>query len=173
MQRTLLAVAVICAGPVWSQATNDDTPAIENWWDEVGADFFSEATMQEPRPDYEIRAQWTGLSADDQGAVLARCAALAGETVSAPSTQEGSEDNAPDTNAAELADSPETGLVDPATGAIDPAITSDEKTTTGSVNGVEVQEASPSDTPAPDTGLAGGTGDKTNMVLICDLIPEL
>lgn len=177
MQRTVLALALMVAFPaafqVGAQTSNDDTPATENWWDEVGADFFSEASMQEPRPEYEIRAQWTALSADDQAAVRARCAAPAGENAAALSTQEGSEDTAPDTNAAELADAPETGLVDPATGAVDPAAATEAQTTTGSVDGDEVQEAASSDEPAPYTGLAGGVGENTNMVLICDLIDAL
>lgn len=172
MKRSVLVIALVCAGPALAQTVNDDTKAAENWWDAVGADFFSEATMQEPRPEYEIRAQWTGLSADDQAAVLARCAAAAGLDPAAPaSMQEGPEDNGPDTTAAEKADGALPGDVDPTSGAVDPGQAGGETTTTGSVGGVEVQTASPSDTPAPDTGLAGG--QETNMVLICDLIPEL
>lgn len=146
--------------------------ATENWWDAVGSDFFNAASMQEPRPEYEIRAQWTGLSADDQAAVRARCASGDGNgTAVAPSLQEGPEDNDPDANPAELADGVLPGGVDPATGQVDQGLAPGETTTTGSVGGVEVQTASPTDTPAPDTGLAGGSD--TNMVLFCDLIAEI
>lgn len=172
MKSTILGLAILFAGPIMAQTVTDDMKATENWWDAVGADFFSEATMQEPRPASEIRAQWTGLSADDQAAVRARCAAAAGDgSVVAPSLQEGSEDNTPDASATDLADGVLPGGVDPATGAVDPGLTAGETTTTGSVGGVEVQTASPSDTPAPDTGLAGGA--EAEMVLICDLIAEL
>ncbi len=173
MHRSILAIALVGALPALAQTSNDDMPAIENWWDEVGADFFGEATLQEPRPEYEIRAQWTGLSADDQAAVRARCATMAGAGEGAPvaSTQEGSEDNAPDTTAVEKADGAETGLVVPETGGA--GLPQDDETTTGSVNGQEVQEASPSNEPAEYTGLAGRVDEDTPLVLICDLIKEL
>lgn len=81
MQKTVLILALIGAGSVAAQTVNDDMKATENWWDAVGAEFFGEASPREPRPEYEIRAQWTGLSADHQAAVQARCPALAGDPV--------------------------------------------------------------------------------------------
>lgn len=175
MKRAILAFMLLYAAPVFAQTANDDMKATENWWDEVGADFFGEATMQEPRPEYEIRAQWTGLSADDQAAVRARCAALeGGQTATAPSLQEGPDDNNPDATAADLADgaAPGTAVQTATPNDTTAAPGASETTTTGSIGGAEAQSASPSTTPAPDTGLAGSTGDG-GLVLICDLIPDL
>ena len=171
MKYAALALALFVAAPVCAQTANDDMKATENWWDAVGADFFSEASMQEPRPASEIRAQWTGLSADDQAAILARCAGSGGQAAAAPSLQEGLEDEDPDATRADLADGALSDT-DQANGAADPGPAESETTTTGSVDGTEVQTASPSQTPAPDTGLAGGSGE-TAGVLICDLVPNL
>ena len=171
MKHLMLLLAIVAAPPVVAQTSNDDMPATENWWDKVGADFFSAASMQEPRPETEIRAQWTGLSADDQAAVLARCAGNAGSAGLAPkSTQEGSTDEGNDTTSTDLADDvPEEQVAD------DPnSQASQATTTTGSVSGEEVQLPAQDGSSAPDTGLAGGDGEsETKMVLICDLVPGL
>lgn len=148
MRNVIIALAMLMAAPAMPQSATDDSTSVELWWDKVGGEFFSAATLQTPRPESEIRAQWSGLSADDQAAVRARCAAAAGAPVTPPvSTQRGSDDNvtAPDDGG---------------------------QTTTGSVNGVEAQTASRSPQPAPDTGLAGGQGTG-GLVLICDLIARL
>jgi len=171
MKYAVILLAALLATPGIAQTSNDDTPSIENWWDEVGADFFGEATLLEPRPETEIRAQWTGLSDDDRRAVLARCAAPSGEAgVAALSLQEGDEDENPNTTPAELTDqNADAGRV-PATDPADEATT-----TTGSVGGTEIQSASRDATPAPDTGLAGQglETDDVAMVRICDLVPTL
>jgi len=83
-----------------AQATNDDSPAIENWWDNVGAAFFSDAGLTIPRSEFEIRAQWTALSEEDQTAIRARCAGLAsGQTVESTSEQDGITDDSTGTSA--------------------------------------------------------------------------
>jgi hypothetical protein len=173
MNRWITLAALILAAPVAAQTTNDDTSATENWWDKVGADFFSDATMEMPRPEYEIRAQWTGLSADDQAAVRARCAAARGQSDgTAPSLQEADENNAPDTTEADRAAAPRPA--GEAAGAASQAAQADLTTTTGAVEGRERQVASPDGQPAPYTGLAGGFQEGTpRMVRICDLIAEL
>ncbi len=156
MRLAALLMGSILAFPVSAQTTNDDTVATETYWDQVGAGFFSDATMETLRPEYEIRAHWTGLSADDQAAVRARCAN--GEDATALSRQEGDEDENADATVSDLADQTLT----------------QEITTTGSVQGKEVQKASPSDQPEPYTGLAGGVQDgDTRMVAICALIKTL
>jgi hypothetical protein len=140
----------------------------------VGGQFFSEATMKTPRPEYEIRAQWTGLSADDQAAVRSRCAATEGnQSMTAASGQEGSAGDDSGSPACNLADGTEAGDAALDTGSAGSSgQAGSQTTTTGSVNGVEVQSASPSPSPAPDTGLAGGQGE-SQLVLICDLIATL
>lgn len=154
--------------PSVAQTTNDDTSAGENWWDKVGAGFFSDATMRTPRPEYEIHAHWTGLSADDQAAVRARCA---GEGGTAASSQEGDEDESPrDQTSNDLADRNANKVQGSGETAVPPA--AEGTTTTGSVNGTESQKASPSERPSPDTGLAGGTGEG-GLVTICQLIAKL
>lgn len=168
--------------PSVAQTTNDDTSFEENWWDRVGAGFFSDASLRTPRPEFEIRAHWTGLSPDDQAAVRARCAR--GPDGTAASLQEGDEDNNPDSTAAERADATAPRLQGDGEPAVPPA--HQDTTTTGSVEGEEVQRASLQSRPAADTGLAGGfkpgaetgfvagqDGEAETMVTICDLIREL
>ena len=171
MKHVVLLMAMAIATPLAAQTSNDDMPAIENWWDKVGADFFGEATMDEPRPEYEIRAQWTGLSADDQAAVLARCAKTSGKSAGAPSLQEGSTDEGVVSTAEELADEV------PAVAGTDgdqSTQTTEATSTTGSVGGMEIQVPAEDGAPAPDTGLAGATGGPdSKMIRICDLIPSL
>ena len=170
MNKVLIALAICLTTPLAAQTANDDTPAIENWWDKVGADFFGPATMQDSRPEHEIRAQWTGLSADDQAAVLARCGSNNGKASLEPnSKQEGSTDAGQANTTADLAD-----IVLPSNKAVDPSTQVDRSTTaTGSVGGTEKQVAR-KDTPSPDTGLSGASGGtETKMALICDLIPTL
>lgn len=171
----LMLLLALSAAPIAAQTSNDDMPAIENWWDKVGADFFGPATMQEPRPEHEIRAQWTGLSADDQAAVLARCTDEGSQTAaqtSATSLQEGSTDEGKAATSADLADIPPAPL---AKGSDDTRDTATQATTTtGSAGGTELQTSQADNSAALDTGLAGGTGASgTNMVLICELIPNL
>ncbi len=171
MKAAAAFLAAVLATSAGAQATNDDTSSTENWWDKVGADFFGEGTLFTHRPEYEIRAQWTALSEDDQAAVLARCAAGEGsDTAGAASLQEGDEDNAPDATDEDLADTTTGDLA-----AEEPTTeTANSTSATGSVAGVEGQVPSPDVQPAPYTGLAGGIQDgATQMVRVCDLIPSL
>lgn len=174
MKQLMILLAMFVATTAAAQTSNDDMPAIENWWDKVGADFFGPATMQEPRPEPEIRAQWTGLSADDQAAVIARCGenAKTSTPASAPSQQEGSTDQGKEPTPADLADTPPASPADDSDDVQDDAARA--TTTTGSVKGAEVQTSQSDASAAPDTGLAGGTGGSAaKMVLICDLVPSL
>lgn len=168
-----ILAAVMLAAPAAAQTTNDDMPATENWWDKVGAEFFSEASMNIARPEHEIRAQWTALSEDDQAAVRARCAAARGVgDGAAVSLQEGDEDNNPYATAADLADTQQPA-VDHAT-RTEATSEAEATTTTGSVDGLEKQVTQPEAGAAPYTGLAGAYQEgETRMVLICDLIREL
>lgn len=185
MKVAVAALTLMLATTAGAQTVNDDTPAAENWWDNVGAGFFSDATLLTPRPEYEIRAHWTGLSEDDRAAVLARCAELQGQSASAPSLQEGSTDEAPGTTAADLADGATTGgltgAADDQTAAVEndgtpvPEGQNDSTTVTGSIAGQEVQSADSSDAPAPNTGLAGAAVDSEDMraFRVCDLVKTL
>lgn len=181
-----LVIAGLLALPAQAQTVNDDTPSTENWWDNVGSGFFSDATLLTPRPEYEIRAHWTGLSDDDRAAVRARCGALQGQTAGAPvSTQEGDKDEDPGTTPAELADGATSGQTTQAAkdqvaavqndGKPVPETQNDSTTVTGSVAGMEVQKASPAETPEPYTGLAGGATDSDDVrtVRVCDLVKNL
>lgn len=170
----MLVGLMMLAAPLAAQTTNDDTASTENWWDKVGAEFFNDATLDMPRPEYEIRAQWTGLSADDQAAVRARCAERAGEgSTAARSLHEGDEDNAPGATPADLADLPSADADSYDDGATQGEANADPTTTTGSIRGQEQQVPSAKPRPAPYTGLAGGLQEPPDMVRICDLIGEL
>ena len=165
-----LALALLLPAMAAAQTTNDDTSAAENWWDRVGAGFFSDAGLQTLRPEHEIRAHWTGLSADDQAAVRARCDEAAGQGGgTAASLQEGDEDEAPDTTEADRTDR---AANDGASGTQVPG--AGATTTTGSAGGAEVQEAAPSNRVEPYTGLAGGVeaGD-ASLVRVCALVARL
>jgi hypothetical protein len=154
--------------PAAAQATNDDTATGENWWDKVGAGFFTSATMKTLRPATEIRAHWTALSAGNQVVVSARCASADG---TAASLHEGEEDESRQhQTTTDLADRTVTEPSGKDGTAVVPD--ADGTTTTGSVNGAEVHKASPSTMPAPNTGLAGGDGDGS-MVTVCQLIAKL
>ncbi len=171
MKLVIFVASAMLAMPLAAQTTNDDATATENWWDEVGAGFFSDASLQQPRPEYEIRAQWTGLSADDQVAVRARCSAGL-ENAQSPSLQEGSGDEDRDATATELTDDAQQAGR-PLIGSEAPAA-ENMTTTTGSVDGQEVQRADPANKPEPYTGLAGSDVESPEkMVMICDLIQEL
>lgn len=162
--------AAALAGPGAAQIANDDTTSTENWWDQVGAGFFSDEGLTTLKSEFEIRAHWTGLSQDDQSAVRARCDQLSGKgTGAAPSRQEGDEDENPDTTEAERRDVPEASAVDDASDDTGNSRT----TTTGSADGEERQIAEPSAEVDPDaeTGLAGSTDG--NLAKICDLIRAL
>lgn len=172
----MLAGLMMLAAPMAAQTTNDDTTATENWWDKVGAEFFSDATLDMPRPEHEIRAQWTGLSADDQAAVRARCAAREGQgNTAARSLDEGDEDNAPGATAGDLADLPQADVEAHGDGATHGTADAEANTTTttGSIKGQEQQVPSAKPRPAPYTGLAGGLQEAPNMIRICDLIDTL
>lgn len=86
-------VAPLClallAVPALAQTATDDSASTENWWDRVGAAFFSDESLKTMRPDTEIRAQWTGLSEDDQAAVRARCVELGDAAVNAKPPADG------------------------------------------------------------------------------------
>ncbi|MDT8854398.1 hypothetical protein RNZ50_05005 [Paracoccaceae bacterium Fryx2] len=57
----VLLLGTALAAPGFAQTSNDDTVATEAWWDKVGAGFFSDASLETPRPEFEIRAHFTGL----------------------------------------------------------------------------------------------------------------
>ena len=172
MKHVVLIIVIAIATPLAAQTSNDDMPAIENWLDKVGADFFGKATMDELRPENEIRAQWTGPSADDQAASLARCAKANGQSAGAStSLQEGSTDEGEDSTAEQLADEVP-ALVGP--DGEQSAQAAEATSSTGSVSGKKIQVPAADGAPAPDTGLAGATGGPDNkMIRICELIPNL
>ena len=95
MKHVVLIIVIAIATPLAAQTSNDDMPVIENWWDKVGADFFGKATMDELRPENEIRAQWTGPSGDDQAASLARCAKANGQSAGASTSLRSAPGSAP------------------------------------------------------------------------------
>ncbi len=162
--------------PALAQATNDDTASTENWWDKVGAAFFSDANLEVPRAEYEIRAQWTALSDDDQAAIRARCAEARGEGEgTAASLQEGDEDNAPDATTTDLADDAPPVAEGAVTDETDAELAAGEATTTtGSADAVEVQDPAQSGEVLPYTGLAGGIeADEVRTVRICDIVAKL
>ena len=165
MKHVVLIIVIAIATPLAAQTSNDDMPVIENWWDKVGADFFGKATMDELRPENEIRAQWTGPSAGDQAASLARCTKAIGQSAGAStSLQEGS-------TAEQLADEVP-ALVGP--DGEQSAQAAEATSSTGSVSGKKIQVPAADGASAPDTGLAGATGGPDNkMIRICELIPNL
>lgn len=160
-----LALAAMLASPLAAQTSTDDASATENWWDRVGAKFFSDEGLTTVRPEYEIRAQWTGLSADDQAAVLARCAALKGEgTGDAASLQQGSNTGL----GTARTDSTATEQVN--NGNSEPE-TSEKLTVTGSSDGKEIQNAAQG--TIGYTGLGGGSSDDAALAPVCSLISGL
>jgi hypothetical protein len=168
MRLAVILFASALGGTGVAQTANDDTTSTENWWDKVGAGFFSDEGLTTLRSEFEIRAHWTGLSQDDQSAVRARCDELTGEGPgTAPSLQEGDEDENPDTTEAERRDIPEASMQNDASDDTGNAAT----TTTGSVEGEERQIAKPAADGATETGLAGSTDG--NLARICDLIRTL
>ena len=187
MHRTLplaiiLALSIQLPSFVGAQTTGDDLPATENWWDKVGAKFFSDKGLTTLRPEAEIRAQWTALSADDQAAVRARCAELAGQgTGEAASQQQSSNtglDEINDTN--EAADNANETADDEAPAKLDAEIagenavepeSADETSVTGTTNGIEIQK--PAEGTIGYTGMAGGNPDDLAFTPVCTLIVGL
>ena len=187
MHRTLplaimLALSFQLPSSVGAQTTGDDLPAIENWWDKVGAKFFSDEGLTMLRPEAEIRAHWTALSADDQAAVRARCAELGGQgTGEAASQQQGSNtglDAINDTN--EAADDANQTATDEAPARLKAEITgenaeeadpADQTSVTGAADGTEIQE--PAEGTIGYTGLAGGNPDDLAFAPVCTLVVGL
>lgn len=163
MKRALLLLML--AAPATAQTTNDDTAAAELWWDRVGAGFFSDATLQTPRSEFEIRAHWTALSEDDQAAVLARCEGAEGLGDGlTPSLQEGTnEDETEPLVDADLAEDTGTGEAG--------TVVDDDTSITGTDGGAEEQTADSAAQPEPYTGLAGAA--ETQFFQVCELIAKL
>ena len=185
MQRTFtfsiaIAMCLQFAGPVIAQTTGDDLPAAENWWDRVGAQFFSDEGLTQMRPEYEIRAHWTALSADDQAAVLARCAEISGSgSGTATSQQEGSNtgldikgsagaDHANQTATDGAPIRQQEATVDESGVQPDKA---DKTSITGTSGGDEVQK--PAEGTIGYTGLAGGSPDDGTFAPVCTLVAGL
>lgn len=182
MLRTFACVACLAALPVYAQTAGDDLPAAENWWDRVGAGFFSDEGLTALRPEHEILAQWTALSADDQAAVRARCALLtdpgsraetSGTTV--PSQQLGSntELGASQTAQAGQDDAVElpadAGTPQPDDAPDISAEAADQTSITGAVDGDEVHR--PAEGIEPYTGLGGGvTPSDAQLEPVCSVI---
>ncbi len=182
--KTLLPVAIVLAfsTQLAAQTSGDDLAATENWWDRVGAQFFSDEGLTTVRPEPEIRAQWTALSSDDQAAVLARCDALEGiGTGEATSLQEGSNTGSGGMNDADEAvdnanETPADGaLVDRQTEkaasggqTTEPA---DQTSVTGALDGKEIQQ--PADGTIGYTGLAGGRPEDAAFAPVCALIRDI
>ncbi|MDO9639887.1 MAG: hypothetical protein Q7J44_15220 [Pseudotabrizicola sp.] len=179
----LLAATAVIAPPVYAQTATDDLPSAENWWDRVGANFFSDDGLRTLRPQHEILAQWTALSEDDQAAVLERCAILADRAqnttstdgVTVPSEQRGSNtelgatasERALHADGAELPADEGTQRADTAPDMAGQA--ADQTSITGAVGGAEVH--SPADGVQPYTGLAGGvTADDAELRPICGVV---
>lgn len=199
MRLATLCLTALLASPAHAQTSNDDMSSTENWWDDVGAAFFANDMLNTPQPEFDIRAHWTALSADDQAAIRARCLSQqTGTDIGALSMDEGDEDNAPDTPATDLADTTADGDAEAAAGTVTdqpadaPGATAAAQglgsvegagtTVTGSLGGVERQVAAPAGTPqpAPDAvatnapGLHGVTQDGApRLVSVCALIPNL
>lgn len=186
MFRTFVVAASLAAMPAFAQTAGDDLPAAETWWDRVGAGFFSDQGLTLLRPEHEIRAHWTALSADDQAAVLERCAVLA-ETdgavdtsgVAVPSTQQGSNTELGGTEAErlledDLVELPADEGVQRPVDAPDVAAGSTAQTSiTGAVEGAEVHR--PADGGVqPYTGLAGGvTADDAQLKPVCSVVAQI
>lgn len=176
MKRMILALGFVALPALAAaQTTTDDSPSTENWWDQVGAAFFSDEALVSARPEYEVRAQWTGLSEDDQAALKARCEALAtGTAVSSQSSEDGMTDDRTGT--------PGVGAGPDATNSEAAGVEGDEfdagatgTTVTGDEGTIERQRASVETTEPGETGLAGQGGasndpEVAQMVPVCDLI---
>jgi hypothetical protein len=190
MFRTFLCMACLASAPVLAQTAGDDQPSTENWWDRVGAGFFSDDGLTLLRPEPEIRAHWTALSADDQAAVLERCAILMTQAGSAetsgaavPSTQLGSntdlgEEAAQDGAAAspmpeDTAQLPADEAAPRTEGTADLAVdTADQTTVTGAVDGAEAHSAD--EDVQGYTGLAGGVEpEDAQLRPVCAVVTEI
>ena len=185
MLRTFVVAASLAAMPAFAQTAGDDLPAAETWWDRVGAGFFSDEGLTLLRPEPEIRAHWTALSADDQAAVRERCAALtngAGATdtsaVSVPSTQSGSNTELGGTTTQDILEDDVVELpADEGTQRpVDAPDTAPGETAqtsiTGAVEGAEVH--SPADGVQPYTGLAGGvTPEDAQLQPVCAVVANI
>ncbi len=175
----LLVLSAPLSLPLVAQTSTDDLAATENWWDRVGARFFSDDGLTTIRPEAEIRAQWTGLSADDQAAVRARCAALAGVgDGEATSQQQGANTGLGGSNdTAEAKDNANETAADGApadsqaqTSDLTPK-TADQTSVTGATGGNEVQQ--PAQGTAGYTGLAGGNPDDGAFAPVCKVIMSI
>jgi len=155
-----------------AQTSTDDQPAAEGWWDRVGAGFFSDPGLVTLRPDLEIRAHWTALSADDQAAVKARCGALAkGGSGASASNQQGSNTGVGGPPLERSDDDSETNvIVEKGVQAQPETDGSDQTSITGAVEGTEVQR--PAEGVTGYTGLAGDIGDETQVSSVCDVISK-
>lgn len=79
MMRVILLSSALLAlqAPVAAaQTATDDQPSTEAWWDRVGSGFFSDPGLTVLREEFDIRAHWTAMSAEDQEVMRQRCAAL-------------------------------------------------------------------------------------------------
>lgn len=176
MKMALAALALAGFASIASaQTATDDSPSTENWWDRVGAGFFSDENMQTMRPETEIRAMWTGLSADDQAAVLARCDEMSGAgNGSSASRSEGTTGggSTQNTGTASGADSTNTGSGNAAGRSGEGSASG--TSVTGSTVGEENQTASQSGTSA-ETGLAPSVTGPTSgqMTQVCELLQSL
>ena len=182
MFRTLICIASLVALPAFAQTAGDDLPSTENWWDRVGAGFFSDQGLTVLRPAHEIRAHWTALSSDDQAAVRERCAILADSAegtdttgVSVPSEQLGSNTGLGETQSDLLPEGDvvqlpaDEGTQQPATAPDLNGDTTDQTSITGAVGGEEVHD--PATGVQPYTGLAGGvTADDAQLRPVCGVI---
>lgn len=180
MLRTFACVACLAATPAFAQTSGDDLPSTENWWDRVGAGFFSDEGLTALRPRHEILAHWSALSQDDQDAIRARCAVLASGAedttgVTVPSDQLGSNTELGATQSeralhrdnTQLPDDAGTTRTDSAPDISDDA--ADQTTITGAVGGAEVHR--PAEGIEPYTGLAGGvTPDDAQVSPVCGVI---
>lgn len=182
MFRIIACLACFVVSPTLAQTTGDDLPSVENWWDRVGAGFFSDEGLTTLRPLQEIQAHWTALSSDDQALVLERCSILADQAgepdtsgASVPSEKRGSntELGGTESERALHADSQElpadegTQRADNAPDIADAQ--ADQTTITGAMDGQEIQV--PADDVTPYTGLAGGmTPDDAQMRPVCDVV---
>jgi hypothetical protein len=176
MKKTLagLAFATIASAAI-AQTATDDSTSTENWWDRVGAAFFSDEGLTTMRPEADIRAQWTGLSADDQAALRARCDAIAGMgDGTAASTQDATADTSTTgTTATDTSTSTDTATGTGATAGTETG-TAAETTVTGSEGGTENQVASDAGT-STESGMTDGAVNvsDTQLIPVCDLVKSL
>ncbi|MDB5658948.1 MAG: hypothetical protein JWS10_1563 [Cypionkella sp.] len=182
MFRTFVCMAFLAASPAFSQTASDDQPSAENWWDTVGAGFFSDKGLTLLRSEHEIRAHWTGLSADDQAAVLQRCGVLAapadatGSGSSVQSQQSGSNTEEGVTEPGQSADGGNRAAGEALPSTDDAATatpgTTNQTSITGATEGQEVHN--PANGTEPYTGLAGSMGPNDDQFRsVCSVIARI